>query len=356
MNPRIKSEFTAKIRKEYEDLKIRHEKSRTEKTYLTIEEARKNRLRIDWPDVEISKPQKPGITRFENISLDILREYIDWTPFFRVWELKGKYPEILGNEEFGNEAKKLFDDAKTLLNRIIEEKNLKASGIAGLFPANSVGDDIELYTDESRANRLAVFCTLRQQYKKDKKQPNVALADFIAPKESGKIDYLGLFACTTGIGIEKITESFKNDHDDYNIIMTKAIADRLAEAFAEYLHKIIRNEHWGYAKNENLSNDELIKEEYDGIRPAPGYPAQPDHSEKLKIWNVLDIEKNCGISLTESYAMLPAASVSGLYFANSHSKFFTVGKISEDQVTDYAQRKGISKKDAEKLLGSNLNY
>jgi 5-methyltetrahydrofolate--homocysteine methyltransferase len=356
LNPRIRDEFKENVKKEYEDLKARHEKSRTEKEYLTIEKARENRLQIDWTSNQISKPQIPGISRFDDVSLEVLKEYIDWTPFFRVWELKGKYPDIFENDEFGKEASKLFDDAKNLLNRIIEEKSLKVSGITGLFPANSVGDDIEIYSDESREKRLAVFCTVRQQYKKDKKQPNIALSDFIAPKASNNIDYLGLFACTAGTGIEKIIDSFKQDHDDYNIIMTKAIADRLAEAIAEYLHKIVRIENWGYANNENLTNQDLIRENYKGIRPAPGYPAQPDHSEKLKIWNLLDVEKDCGISLTESFAMLPAASVSGMYFANSHAKYFTIGKIGEDQITDYAERKGISKKDAEKLLGSNLNY
>ncbi len=349
-------EFRENIKKEYEELKIRHEKNRSVKEYLSLDEARENRLRIDWKNAEIIRPQKLGVSIIQEVPLEVLREYIDWTPFFRVWELKGKFPDIFENDEYGNEAKKLHDDAIVLLNRFIEEKSLKASGIIGLYPANSIGDDIEIYQDENREKVIETFCTIRQQYKKDKNQPNIALADFTAPKENSNADYIGLFACTTGIGIDKITESFRQDHDDYNIIMTKALADRLAEAFAEYLHKLIRTDHWGYSKNEHLTIDDLIGEKYNGIRPAPGYPAQPDHSEKLKIWKLLDVDANCGITLTESFAMLPAASVSGLYFASPNSKYFTTGKISEDQVIDYAVRKGISKNEAEKLLGSILNY
>jgi 5-methyltetrahydrofolate--homocysteine methyltransferase len=273
------------------------------------------------------------------------------------WELKGKHPSIFEDKNVGAEAKKLFDDANKLLDKIIKEKLLTANGVVGLFPANSVGvDDIEVYTDESRTGVKRVLHTIRQQMQKAKDEPNIALADFIAPKESSVEDYIGMFAVTAGIGIEKLVEKFEKDHDDYNSIMIKALADRLAEAFAEHLHELVRKEYWGYASDEKLSNEDLVKERYIGIRPAPGYPAQPDHTEKPIIFSLLDVEKNTGIRLTESLAMYPAASVSGLYFAHPEAKYFNVGKIDKDQVLDYHRRKGMSVEDIEKWLSPILNY
>jgi len=273
------------------------------------------------------------------------------------WELKGKYPSIFEDKTVGSEAKKLFDDANKLLDKIVEEKLLTANGVVGLFPANSVGvDDIEIYVDETRSGVKRVLHTLRQQMQKSTKEPNIALADFIAPKETEVKDYIGMFAVTAGIGIEKLIEKFEKDHDDYNSIMVKAIADRLAEAFAEHLHELVRKKYWGYTPDEILSGEELIKEKYVGIRPAPGYPAQPDHTEKPIIFSLLDVEKNTGIKLTESMAMYPAASVSGLYFSHPESRYFSVGKIGKDQVLDYHRRKGMSVEEIERWLSPILNY
>ncbi|MDP2362953.1 MAG: vitamin B12 dependent-methionine synthase activation domain-containing protein, partial [Ignavibacteria bacterium] len=305
----------------------------------------------------IKKPNKLGITVLNNFNLKTLREYIDWTPFFTTWELKGKYPSIFEDKNVGAEAKKLFDDANKLLDKVIDENLLTANGVIGLFYANSVGcDDVEIYTDESRTGVKRVLHTIRQQIEKSKNEPNIALADFIAPKETGVDDFVGMFAVTAGVGIEKIVEQFEKDHDDYNSIMVKALADRLAEAFAEHLHKIVRKEYWGYAVDENLSNEELVKEKYIGIRPAPGYPAQPDHTEKPIIFSLLEVEKNAGIKLTESMAMYPAASVSGLYFSHPEAKYISVGKIEKDQVLDYHKRKGMSVEEIEKWLSPILNY
>ena len=348
-----KQKYVDGITEEYNKVRENHSKRSGSKNYISIEEARENKLQLDWNKLTITKPAKPGITYFNDFPLDEIRNYIDWTPFFTAWELKGKYPEIF-NREHGSEAKKLFDDANILLDKITNEKLLTANGVVGLFPANSVGDDIELYEDNSRVEVKTTFHTIRQQGLKDKSSHNIALADFIAPKSTD--DYIGMFAVTAGLGIEKLIEQFEKDHDDYNAIMVKAIADRLAEAFAEFLHEKVRKELWGYMKDESLTNDELIKENYVGIRPAPGYPAQPDHTEKLIIWDLLDVEKQTIIGLTENLAMYPAASVCGLYFANPKAKYFTVGKISKDQVTDYAKRKNMTIEEAEKWLTPILNY
>ncbi len=352
----FKDSFVEKIKNEYEELRENHFKKQVAREYLTIEKARMNKLRTDWNSIKITKPYKPGITKLENVPLEILRQYIDWTPFFITWELKGHYPDIFTNKNYGSEAKKLFDDANKLLDKIITEKLLTANGIVGIFPANSIDDDIEIYSDDTRNGILETMNSIRQQTIKSNGLPNIALSDFIAPKEIGIKDYIGMFAVTTGIGIERLIEDFEKQHDDYNSIMAKAIADRLAEAFAEYLHEKVRKEIWGYSSDENFTNEEKIDEKYTGIRPAPGYPAQPDHTEKLKIWKLLDIEKNTSIKLTENFAMYPAASVCGLYFANPNSKYFTVGKIGKDQVEDYKKRKGISIKEAEKWLRPILNY
>ncbi len=356
LNKESKENFTDGIKEEYKKLKSDHSNRRTEKEYLTIEQARANKLNIDFSNYSVKAPEKFEPTVLRDFPLEEIRKFIDWTPFFTTWELKGRYPEIFKNKDYGREAKKIFNDANKLLDKIISEKLLTANGVFRIVPANSSDDDIEIYSDESRKGILALLHTIRQQIIKSAGIPNVALADFISPKESGIKDYIGMFAVTTGIGIEKIVSQFQKDNDDYNSIMTKAVADRLAEAFTELLHQKIRKEYWGYADNEKFSNEDLIAEKYYGIRPAPGYPAQPDHTEKLTIWKLLDAEKNTSISLTESLAMYPAASVCGLYFAHPESKYFTVGKIGKDQVDDYRKRKGISMKEVEKWLRPILNY
>ncbi|RMF87234.1 MAG: methionine synthase, partial [Nitrospinota bacterium] len=283
--------------------------------------------------------------------------YIDWTPFFLAWELAGKYPQIFQHPRHGEAAQKLFADANRLLDQVIEHRWLQARGVIGLFPANSVGfDDIEVYTDDSRTTVQAVLHTLRQQGVKRKGVPNRALADFIAPQESGRPDYIGAFAVTTGIGMEALLERFEREHDDYSSILIKALADRLAEAFAELLHLLVRREYWGYAPEEALSNEDLIKERYRGIRPAPGYPACPDHTEKQTLFALLQVERHTGIRLTENYAMQPAASVCGLYFAHPEARYFAVGKIGRDQVEDYHRRKGMPIEVVEKWLAPHLNY
>jgi 5-methyltetrahydrofolate--homocysteine methyltransferase len=356
-NEEEREKYIQSFKNEYSQLKEDYEKKRSDKNYISLEKARNNQRKIDWSKTKIKKPKKPGVTVLNNYPLSTLRNYIDWTPFFITWELKGKYPSIFDDKAVGEEAKKLFDDANKLLDKVIQEKHLTANGIVGLFPANSVGvDDIEIYTDESRSGVKRVLHTIRQQTQKSKDEPNIALADFIAPKETGTEDYIGMFAVTAGIGIEKLVEKFEKDHDDYNSIMIKALADRLAEAFAEHLHELVRKEYWGYTSDEKLSNEDLVKERYIGIRPAPGYPAQPDHTEKPIIFSLLDVEKNAGIKLTESLAMYPAASVSGLYFSHPEAKYFTVGKIGKDQVLDYHRRKGMSVKEIERWLSPILNY
>ncbi|WP_300441252.1 vitamin B12 dependent-methionine synthase activation domain-containing protein [Christiangramia sp.] len=345
-----------------QDLKIQYDKFRKNfskrskvKSFLNIEDARKNKFQIDWGKSEITKPAQPGIQVIEDFDLNKLLEYIDWSPFFRSWDLHGRYPDILKDEKVGEQAQSLFEDAKLLLDLILNEKLLKAKAIFGLFEANTVHeDDIEIRFEENSKEKTAVFRTLRQQLKKHGDQPNFALSDFIAPKESKIQDYMGCFCVTAGFGTKELAEKFEQEHDDYNSIMVKALADRLAEAFAEYLHKQVRKEHWGYASEENLSNEHLIKEEYKGIRPAPGYPACPDHLEKLTIWEVLKVEENIGVKLTESLAMWPAASVSGYYFANPEARYFGLGKIKEDQVKDFAQRKGITIEKAAKWLNPNI--
>jgi 5-methyltetrahydrofolate--homocysteine methyltransferase len=287
--------------------------------------------------------------------LATLREFIDWTPFFHTWGMKGVYPRILKDARQGAEAKKIFDDANVLLDQIVEKKMITARGVYGLFPANAVGDDVEVYADGSRAESVMRFHFLRQQANKGGGEPFRSLVDFIAPKETGLRDHMGAFAVTAGIGLKALCDGFRSRNDDYNAIMAEAIADRLAEAFAECLHKRVRDE-WGYGRSEALSTDDLIHEKYRGIRPAPGYPACPDHTEKGTIWTLLEVEKNTGMLLTESFAMWPGSSVSGLYFAHPESRYFSLGKIDRDQVRDYAGRKRMSVVDVERWLGPNLNY
>lgn len=352
----LKEDFVGEISTEYEDLREQYKNRGKKKTYLPLDKAQKNRTEIDWEETSIIKPKKLGVTVLDDVDLAELRNYIDWTPFFIAWEMKGRFPDILDDEVAGTEARKLFNDANMLLDKIIDQKLLTAKGVFGLFPANSVGDDIEIYGSDSRDNVIATFHSLRQQTKKRAGQPNKALADYIAPKESGIVDYMGAFAVTTGHGTKDLVRKFEEDNDDYNAILVKAISDRLAEAFAEMLHKKVRKFHWGYSPDENLGNEDLIRESYDGIRPAPGYPAQPDHTEKEILFDLLAVPKAANITLTDHLAMDPASSVSGLYFAHPESKYFNIGNITREQVEDYARRKGMSIKTVEAWLGPNLSY
>ncbi len=355
LNKRTSQKYVGDIKADYEKVREGFMSRSKRKEFLSLAEARNNRLKIDWDTVKISKPNFEGIQVFEDFDLNKLIDYIDWTPFFRSWELAGKYPAILTDEVVGVEATNLFNDAKILLTKILNEKLLTAKAVFGIFPANSVNDDdIEIYADSDRKKVNQMFITLRQQLKKKEGIPNIALADFIAPKETGIQDYMGVFCVTTGFGTAELAAEFEKNHDDYNSIMIKALADRLAEAFAEYLHEKVRKEHWGYASDEVLSNQELIQEGYKGIRPAPGYPACPDHTEKLTIWELLQVNETIGVELTDSLAMWPAASVSGYYFANENSKYFGLGKITEEQIKNYAERKNISLKEAKKWLSPNL--
>ena len=360
--------YKKSIKDDYDIFREKFLNRSSSKTYKSISAARRNKFKIDWETSGIVKPNKLGIQVIEDLDLNILVPYIDWTPFFRSWELHGKYPAILTDEVVGEQATDLFADAQEMLNKIISEKKLKAKGIFGLFPANSINDDdIEVIVNQDNSqqeNSLssvapfggkgAVFRTLRQQLERREGVADYALADFIAPKESGKQDYMGCFCVSTGFGTAELAAKYEADLDDYNSIMVKALADRLAEAFAEYLHKEVRLKHWGYASNEELSNEDLIKESYKGIRPAPGYPACPDHLEKLTIWDVLKVKETIGVELTDSLAMWPAASVSGYYFGNPQARYFGLGKIKDDQVKDFAERKGIPLEDAERWLAPNI--
>jgi 5-methyltetrahydrofolate--homocysteine methyltransferase len=348
-----KEEFVAKHRAEYEALRKSHSAPRQQ--VVSIEVARERRTPIEWRAEDIPTPATLGIQVLDNFPLATLREYIDWTPFFHTWGMKGIYPRILDHEEQGVEARKIFVDANTLLDTIIAKNLITARGVYGLFPASAVGDDIELYTDATRSTVRSKFHHLRQQANREGSEPCRSLADFIAPKHTSLSDHIGAFAVTSGIGLKDLCDEFRASNDDYNAIMAEAIADRLAEAFAECLHKRVRDE-WGYGLAENLSPAELIQEKYRGIRPAPGYPACPDHTEKGPLWNLLDVEANTGMKITESFAMWPGSSVSGLYFAHPQARYFSLGKIDRDQVADYAERKEMSVAEVERWLGPNLNY
>ncbi|QHL87544.1 methionine synthase [Nibribacter ruber] len=357
LSPDNREKFAQDMKAEYDEMREGYLSRQKEKKYLTLPQARANKLPIDWKAEDIYQPAKTGVTVFKGFPLEELVPYIDWTPFFQTWELHGRFPKLLEDPLIGSEATKLFADAQALLKRIVDEKLLIANGIVGLFPANSIGeDDIEVYGHEQRTEVLTTFRSLRQQGQKGPGVPNLALADFVAPKETALPDYVGGFAVTTGHGLEELLQEFAADHDDYHSIMAKALADRLAEAFAEKLHEIVRKELWAYEPEESLTNEELIKEKYQGIRPAPGYPACPDHTEKTTLFQLLDVEKHTGITLTESLAMYPTAAVSGLYFAHKQSRYFGLGKIEKDQVTDYAQRKGMTVEETERWLSPNLNY
>ena len=351
-NKKAHTDFKQRLVEEYTKLREGYLKRGNTKEYISIEEARANKPTLQFNSETISKPDFLGVKVLENLDLNEIKEYIDWTPFFITWELHGKYPKILKDEVVGEQATILFKDANQMLDQIIAEKSVQAKAVFGIWEANAVDDDIELYENHKHVDS---FRTLRQQSKKAKSANNMALSDFIAPKETGEQDYMGCFAVTAGLGAEKLVAQFKADHDDYRAIMIQALTDRLAEATAEWLHEKLRKEHWGYAKAEHLENEELIKEKYQGIRPAPGYPACPDHLEKQTIFKLLNAEQ-IGISLTEGLAMYPASSVSGYYFAHPEAKYFGLGKISKDQVEDYANRKGITVEVAEKWLRPNLNY
>ncbi|MDI1353950.1 MAG: methionine synthase [bacterium] len=359
----LRPAFMDEVNKDYVRVREQNKNAQQQNKFISLEEARKNKYPIDWNKTEITKPSFLGNRIFTNYDLKEISEYIDWTPFFHSWEMKGSYPKIFNDAARGEEAKKLFDDAHKMLNKIISEKWLSANAVIGIYPAHVVNDDdIEVMAEPGKP-ATHLFHSIRQQTKKPAGQYNVALSDFIKPKNNSgnasvgdPLDYIGAFALTTGIGIDEHVARFEKDHDDYSAIMLKAVADRLAEAFAELMHKKVRREFWGYAKNENFTNAELIKEEYAGIRPAPGYPAQPDHTEKLTIWNLLDVEKSTGIILTESLAMVPTAAVSGLYFGHPDSHYFGIGKITKEQVADYAKRKRMEFSDAERWLGPALGY
>ena len=353
----LADEYIAKIKAEYEDVRAMHKGKARKTEWLTLAEARANKTAIDWSGYEPPKPKFLGLKVFEDYSLNDIAKYIDWTPFFKTWELAGSYPKILKDPTVGEHARQLFDDAQTMLKQIIDEDWLQARGVIGLFPANQVNDDdIELYTDASRGTVLTTLHHLRQQNRKPPGRPNQCLADFVAPRSSGLNDYLGAFAVTAGLGIEEHLRRFEAEHDDYRAIMLKSLADRLAEAFAELMHERVRKEFWGYAADERLDNDDLIAEAYRGIRPAPGYPACPDHTEKALLWGLIDPLNNAGIQLTESFAMWPAAAVSGWYFSHPEARYFGVGKINRDQVEDYARRKGMSVESAERWLAPALGY
>jgi 5-methyltetrahydrofolate--homocysteine methyltransferase len=347
-------DYIKTIKEDYIKVREGYANRSKNKEYVSLNDARKNKFQINWEEQVIVKPKRLGINLMESLDLNKLLPYIDWSPFFRTWELHGKYPAILTDTIVGETATNLFEDAKKMLQKIISEKLLKAKAVFGIFPANAEEDIIEVYTDEKRNEVKTVFRTLRQQLKKKEGAPHIALADFIAPKSTKIKDYVGAFCVTTGFGTDKLAREFEKNHDDYNAIMVKALADRLAEAFAEYLHQKVRKEYWGYAISENLTNDELIKENYIGIRPAPGYPACPDHTEKTTIWKLLQVEEKIGVKLTESLAMWPAASVSGYYFANEKAKYFGVGKIKEDQVIDFAKQKNMTVETAKNWLRPNL--
>jgi 5-methyltetrahydrofolate--homocysteine methyltransferase len=347
--------FSAQVRADYIKLAEDHAKRQGAKDQVAYRDAVANRLKLD---LAAENFQKPNFVGLKSIAVGIaqLRDTIDWTPFFQTWELRGKYPNIFEDTHVGEEAKKLFDDANKMIDKMIAENSLEAKGVIFIYPANSIGDDVEIYGDESRHTPLTTFHFLRQQRKMADGVPNLSLADFVASKDTGIADYMGGFAVTSGLGLDKIADKYAADLDDYNSILAKAVADRLAESFAEYLHREVRKNYWGYEPNEDLGNEDLIRENYRGIRPAPGYPACPDHTEKRLLFDLLKAEENTGITLTESMAMWPAAAVSGFYFAHPQSKYFGLGKVDKDQIEDYAKRKGMSVQEIERWLSPVLSY
>jgi 5-methyltetrahydrofolate--homocysteine methyltransferase len=356
LNPETNGAYKQNLREDYKRMAEDHARRQSEKQLLTLTEARANKFHWDWEDHSPEKPAFTGVKSIDAIDLATLREVIDWTPFFQTWELAGRYPDILNDTIVGEEAKQLFSDANAMLDEIILHNQLQAKGVIFIYPAKSSNDSVTVFADDSCTQTLADFHFLRQQRKMAAGVPNLCLSDYIAPADSGKTDYIGGFAVTSGIGVDELVQQYDAENDDYKSIMAKALADRLAEAFAEYLHREVRTHWWGYAQDETLSNEDLIRENYRGIRPAPGYPACPEHTEKTTLFNLLKAPENTGISLTESMAMLPTASVSGFYFSHPESKYFGLGKIAKDQVQDYATRKGWTLQEAERWLGPVLAY
>lgn len=352
LNKRDSEQFKKLLKQEYDEFRTKFLNRAFKKPYASLEEARENKLKLDWDNFTAKKPKNLGVKVLKNIDLNKLKDFIDWTPFFRTWGLHGKFPQILSDETVGEEASKLYDEAVITLNKIIENKSFQARAVFGIFQANSQGDDIVLFNE--KGEDINKFLTLRQQTQKSKGKPNIALSDYICPVEYDKKDYIGCFCVSAGFGAEKMAKDYEKNQDDYQSIMTKALADRLAEAAAEYLHREIRTKYWGYAKNESLENEELIKEKYIGIRPAPGYPACPDHLEKNTIWELLKVKENIGVELTDGLAMYPAASVSGYYFANPKARYFGIGKILNDQVKDYSKRRKIELDETHKWLNPNI--
>ncbi|WP_286744429.1 vitamin B12 dependent-methionine synthase activation domain-containing protein, partial [Pseudoalteromonas sp. UBA2102] len=353
LSKELKPAFLEKTKAEYEKVREQQARKKPRSKPVTIQRARDNAAKLGWDNYTPPVPKKLGVTEFKNVSIATLRKYIDWTPYFMTWSIAGKYPRIMDDEVVGEQARSLFKDANDMLDDLEKSGALQPLGVIGLFPANRVGDDIEIYTDETRKELLTTSCHLRQQTEKTD-FANYCLADYIAPK--GTPDYFGAFAVTGGLEEDDLADAFDAQQDDYNKIMVKAVADRLAEAFAEYLHEQVRKEYWGYAADENLSNDELIRENYQGIRPAPGYPACPEHTEKKKIWQLLDTEKRIGMQLTSSYAMWPGAAVSGWYFSHPEAKYYAVAAVQKDQVEDYAKRTNMTLAEAERWLSPNLGY
>jgi 5-methyltetrahydrofolate--homocysteine methyltransferase len=356
LSPEGRDGYVADIRAEYAKVAAAHARSEAEKVRLPLARARENAAAVDWAAYKPTKPSFLGTKVFDGYDLAEIAKYIDWTPFFQTWELRGRFPAILEDEKQGEAARALWADAQAMLKKIIDEKWFNPRAVIGFWPANAVGDDIRLFKDDSRKEELATFFTLRQQLSKRDGRPNVALSDFVAPADSGIHDYVGGFVVSAGIEEIAIAERFERANDDYSSILLKALADRFAEAFAECMHEQVRREYWGYAKDEHLSNEQLISEEYAGIRPAPGYPAQPDHTEKKTLFALLDAEKAAGVQLTESYAMWPGSSVSGIYIGHPESYYFGVAKVERDQVEDYANRKGMDVAEVERWLGPVLNY
>jgi len=356
LSPERRDKLLEETEADYESLRKRHA-AKSERPLVSLEDARANATPVDWSSYTPPAPAMGTTTRvFEGYDVAELREYIDWQPFFNAWEMKGKFPDILNNPASGEAARKLYDDAQEMLDRAIEEKWLTANGVIGFFPANAVGDDIEIYDDDSRTTVRSQLFNLRQQGQHREGVPNRSLGDFVAPKDTGLADHVGAFAVTAGLGSQDKIKEFKDDLDDYSAILLESLADRLAEAFAERMHQRVRTELWGHSDDEGLDNQDLIAEKYTGIRPAPGYPACPEHTEKRTLWELLDVEATTGMELTESMAMWPGASVSGWYFSHPDSQYFVVGRLGRDQVASYAERKGWSLKEAERWLSSNLGY
>ena len=356
LSPKHKPEFVEKLNLDYVRVREQHANKKPRSKPVSLQRARDNAAKIDWKTYQPPVPNQLGLQVIKSMSIEVLREYIDWTPYFMTWGLAGKYPRIMTDEVVGEEATRVYNDAQAMLDKIQADGEITANGIVGIFPANSVGDDIEIYSDETRSEVIQMSRHLRQQSEKKPPFINHCLADYVAPKRSGVADYVAAFAVTGGIGEREVAQRYKDQLDDYNAILVQAVCDRLAEAFAEYLHQKTRKEYWGFAADETLSSDDLIREKYQGIRPAPGYPACPEHTEKQVIWDLMDVEQNIGMQLTTSCAMYPGSAVSGWIFSHPESRFFAIAQIQKDQLDDYAERKGWDLQTAERWLGPNISF